>query len=82
MQPKATASIDGISKPSGPVNTPNENILKLDIDKAAEALSNSPASSQVKSSKPKSTITLPIVVTVIFMIVMIALAYFAYTKSK
>ncbi|MHB1864820.1 MAG: hypothetical protein ACYCPS_01485 [Candidatus Saccharimonadales bacterium] len=82
MPPK-TASVDGITKqaiPAPPHSTLNE---ELDKEKQARQKSiNQAINNQVKASKSDTGPALIIVLTVICMILLIGLAYFAYNKSK
>jgi hypothetical protein len=88
MPPK-TPSVDGISKPAVIPNPP----VAPSIDSTAPSQPNSDPKpvedklkpvikNQVKASKVQHGPVIPILITLLGMVLLIALAYFAYNKSK
>ena len=90
MPPKPVNSVDGISRPTATAsNTPATQILSAPPTglepRAPEMTSNTQKSTpkaQVKTTRTKRGPVIPILVTLIAMVLLIGLAYFAYNKSK
>lgn len=81
MPPKP-ASVDGITRQAVPM-PPHSMALNEEIKKEQAAKNNQPSvKNQVRSSKTSSGPIIVIILTVIFMVLLIALAYYAYNKGK
>jgi hypothetical protein len=89
MPPKTPNDIDGLSKPATPpeVQAPPTANSPVDIeqDSGKELIDANlvpEIKQQVKTSKAKRGPAIPILITLIVMVLLIGLAYFAYNKSK
>ena len=83
MPPKPS-SVDGITRqaipaPPHPVAATQS---RPPLPQSAAQVNQKPAKSQVKASRVDYGPTIVITLTIIFMVLLIGLAYFAYTKSK
>lgn len=89
MPPK-TSSVDGISRSAPaqlnrampPTTSPGPANQQLRENKSPADCSKSETKSQVKTSKIVRAPVIPILITLIIMVLLIGLAYFAYNKSK
>lgn len=85
MPPKAT-SVDGITRQAVPAPphslTTNEEAKQEKTELPVAPNNLKTLNNQIKTSKTDSGPTVVILLTLIFMILLIGLAYFAYNKSK